>query len=169
MSPDHPYAPGLKPAGVFLPGVGVEVADHITLPDGTQRMLHSREATLRHEIGHAIDHITGLSDDQEIQDAVIQGVHKMTPEERKVAAYWLGEKYPTTSPQAKASALRSETFAELYAYAFNDGAEEDYGTFGGMDFSRRYELFGKARQLIRQKVAAAMGDRMLDLRWRKAA
>jgi hypothetical protein len=169
LSDDHPYAPGMHPAGLFEPDIGkIRVADQITLPDGSTRMLASRAATLRHEVGHAIDDITGLSYNPVLLDAIEQGISKMTPEERNVAAYYLAEKYPVASEFAKNRARASEMFAELYAYAYNEGAEDAW-SFGGLSQQRRFELFGKARQILRQKLAEEMDDRTLDQMLREAA
>ena len=154
----------MQPAGLFTPREGkIEVADHITLPDGSKRMLYSRAQTLRHEVGHAIDEITGLSHDPDFLQAVSAGIAKMTPEERRAAAYYLGEKYNITDAD-RINARRLETFAEIYAYAYSDGADpdEEGGTFGGMSQQRRFELFGKARQVMRSKLAEWTGDRRLD-------
>jgi hypothetical protein len=59
-------------------------------------------------------------------------------------------------------------FAELYAYAYNEGAEDAW-SFGGLSQQRRFELFGKARQILRQKLAEEMDDRTLDQMLREAA
>ena len=170
LSSDHPYAPNMQPAGLFTPNEAkIEVADQITLPDGTKRQIWSREKTLRHEIGHAIDQITGLGDDPEIIAATNAAIDKMTPEERHAAAYYIGETARDDSDKARTR--RSESFAELYAYAFNDGSDADNegGSFGGMGMDRRYDLFGKVRAIVRKKVADSMGDRMIDRQWRRAA
>jgi hypothetical protein len=170
MGPEHPYAAGIQPAGVYIPWENrVKVADHVTMPDGTTRQIYSRAAVLRHEIGHAIDDFTGLGNDPEIAKAVDAGIAKMTPEERATAAYWVGD--TARDEHWRERTRRSEMFAELYAYAFNDGtlSDEESGSLGGMGMERRYELFGPARAIIRQKVADAFGDRMLDRRWRAAA
>jgi hypothetical protein len=163
LSDDHPYAPGMQPAGLFHPGKGlVEVADQVSLPDGSKRQLYSRTQTLRHEVGHAIDNITEVSFDPDLAQAIYDGIKRMTPLERGMAAYYLGE--GAKDDATRLNARRLETFAELYAYAYNQGASEldENGTFGGMSGSRRFELFGRAKDILRQKVAAYFNDRRLD-------
>jgi hypothetical protein len=167
MSPTHPYAPGMHPAGVFRPDtMTVEIADLVTLPDGTQRMLDQRQATLRHEVGHALDNITGLGDDPEIVAAENEGIDKMTDIERHAAGYWVGD--TAHNDQDRIRTRKSEMFAELYAYAFADDADE-YSSFGGLWSGRRFELFSKAKKLIREKLNASMGDRVTDWSWTRWA
>jgi hypothetical protein len=173
---NHPGAPGMQPAGVFFGGTGeIQVADDITLPDGTKRHLSQRDATLRHEIGHAIDRITRLSEDPEFIAAVDEGVNKMTPEEYEAAAYWLGEKYalggfqnPRMGEILKREMRRKETWAEMYSYAYDDSAD-GYTAFGGLSGFRLAMLFGHARAVMRSRLGAFMSDRTLDHVRRMAA
>ena len=159
MSADHPYAPGMQPAGLFEPGRGrMSVADEITLPDGSKRLLSQRAAVLRHEVGHAIDDVTGLSHNADFIAAMNQGIERMTPEERQAARYWLGE--GASNEFSKLSARRSETFAEMYAYAFDEGADA-YSSFGGLTSERRFTLFAPARKVMREIISESLGDRVM--------
>ena len=170
MPADHTYAPGMHPAGLFETRAGrVRVADQITLPDGSVRLLAQRAATLRHEIGHAIDDITGLSYNPVLLDAINDGINRMTTDEREAAAYWVGDTVSGDNQFARNRVRASEMFAELYSYAYDEGTEFNTWAFGGLSQQRLVELFGKARRIMREKIAEEIGDRTLDRFLREAA
>ena len=136
LSPDHPYAPGMIPAGLYEPQLRrISVGDQVSFPGGGRRMLGSRAHTLRHEIGHAIDDVTvgRMSLDPAFVQAVDAGIERMTDQERDLAGYWIGA---TASNSTDAwVAKRAETFAEIYAYAYDEGTDDEQErgvAFGGL-------------------------------------
>jgi hypothetical protein len=157
MAANHPYAPNMQPAGSYNPySKTIAVADQITMPDGTQRLLNDRMSTLRHEIGHAMDDITGLSRDLEFQKWVGYGVERMSTAQKAAAQYWLGAEAKTDAEREKAR--RSETFAELYSYAYNTDFDPNATWFGGLDGPSMKAIFGTATKIMRGNLLDYLGE-----------
>jgi hypothetical protein len=157
MPDSHPYAPGMQPAGLFNPDtMTIQVADQITLPDGSVRLLDDREQTLRHEVGHAIDKISGMISPQ-FDLAVERGIEGMLKHEEMAARYWLGGYATTIENQRRAKRL--ETFAEIYAFAYNPDYEPDKPAgFGGLSGERMRQLFGPAAKIMKEYLSNVLGE-----------